>query len=155
MSLGPIMPGRIPNSLIGDRLNANIQTQTRILTQLQEQLSSGQQFQIPGESPSAALRTITLQKSLERKSQMQVNIQTDSSLLAASESALTTISDALNRARTLVFAGIGDSSSSEEKQAMALEAGSLLQQAINVGNTKFRNRFLFGGSQTNAQGHLL
>lgn len=150
MSLGPILSGRIPNGMIGTRLNANIQEQTRILAQLQEQLSSGVRFQIPSENPAAAIRTLTLQKTLEQQSQSKVNIQTDQSLLAASDAGLSTISDALNQAKALIVSGIGDSSTTSEREAMALEAGSLLKQVTNAGNTEFRGRFLFAGTQNSS-----
>lgn len=148
MSLGPILPGRIPNGMIGSRLNANIQDQTRIMAALQQQLSTGVKFQLPSESSSAAIRTLTLQKSLEQQEQNQVNIQTDQSLLAASDTSLSSISDALNKAKSLIIAGVGDTAFESEREALALEAGSLLREVMNAGNSSFRGRFLFAGTQT-------
>ncbi|QDU43073.1 flagellar hook-associated protein FlgL [Symmachiella dynata] len=134
--------------MVASRLNSNIQEQTRMLAQLQEQISSGVQFQFASESPAAAIRTITLQKTLELQAQNQTNVQTSSSLLAASDQGLATVSDALNQAKALIVAGIGDSSTQAERDAMALEASSLKTQVLNAANTQFRGRFLFGGTQT-------
>ncbi len=148
MSLGPILSGRIPNGMVASRLNSNIQEQTRMLAQLQEQISSGVRFQFASESPAAAVRTITLQKTLELQAQNQTNVQTSSSLLSASDQGLVTVSDALNQAKALIVAGIGDSSTQSERDAMALEASSLKTQVLNAANTQFRGRFLFGGTAT-------
>ena len=148
MSLGPILSGRIPNGMIGSRINANLQQQTRMLAQLQDQLASGVKFQIASENPAAAVRTITLQKTLELQAQNQTNIQTASSLLSASDASMASVSDALNRAKALIVAGIGDSTSQAEKDAMALEAAALKKQVLNAANSEFRGRFLFGGTET-------
>ena len=148
MGLGPILPGRFPASLAGDRLSQLIASDRRALIQLQDQVASGQKFFVPSDDPAAAVRTVVLQKALERKEQLQANVQTDRSLLAASESALANVGDALNQARALTIAGTGDTVSAVEKQALAIEARSLLRQAINAGNTTFRGRYLFGGSQS-------
>ena len=121
-----------------------------MLAQLQEQISSGVRFQIASESPAAAVRTITLQKTLELQAQNQTNVQTSSSLLSASDEALTGVSDALNQAKALIVAGIGDSSTQSERDAMALEAASLKTQVLNAANSQFRGRFLFGGTATDA-----
>ncbi|TWU11600.1 flagellar hook-associated protein FlgL [Symmachiella macrocystis] len=150
MSLGPILSGRIPNGMVASRLNSNIQEQTRMLAQLQEQISSGVRFQFASESPAAAVRTITLQKTLELQAQNQTNVQTSSSLLSASDQGLVTVSDALNQAKGLIVAGIGDSSTQSERDAMALEAASLKTQVLNAANTQFRGRFLFGGTATDS-----
>ncbi len=148
MSIGPILPGRLPPSLLASRLQQHIANNTRDLTRLQEQISSGQQFFLPSESPVQAVRTIVLQKTLERQEQLKSNLGTDRSLLSVSETALAGVGDALNQAKSFAIAGTGDSISSSEKEALAVEVGSLMQSVLNTANTEFRGRQLFGGSQS-------
>lgn len=148
MSIGPILPGRIPPTLVADRLRQNLQRGNRLLVQFQDQLATGQKFFLPSDSPSAALRSILLQRTIERQEQLQSNVQADRSFLVASESALASVSDALNQAKSALLSGIGDSVSQTEKEALAQEVGSLVQQVINAGNTRFRGRYLFGGSES-------
>lgn len=148
MALGPILPGRLPGTLLARRLQSNLQQAQRLLTHLQEQATTGQKFFIPSESPAAAVRTITLQKALERNAQFQSNVVTDRSFLNATEQALSRVGDALNHAAGLALAGIGDSTTDQEKVALAAEAQALLRDVFNVANTKFRGRYLFGGSQS-------
>jgi len=147
MEIGPLLPGRIPTSLITDRLQSQLQDGHRTQTMLQDQITTGHKFILLSDSPSAAITTIGLQSLIERKSQMATNTQTAASLLSASESALASVADAINKAKQLASAGIGDSSSPEEKTALALEAQSLIRQVVNAANTTFRGRYLFGGSQ--------
>jgi len=148
MSIGPILPGRLPSSLISDRLSANLQRASRTLQQLQDQAATGQKFFIPSEAPAAAARTIFLQTTAERKEQFRANLQTDQSLLSASETALAPVSDILNRAKSLLIAGTGNTTTSVEKRAMAEEVDGLIQTALQSANTTFRGRFLFGGSES-------
>lgn len=147
MTLGPLLPGRLPNSLAGTRLQQNLALDTRLLLQLQEQISSGKRYTLPSDAPAATSQTINLQKILERNTQLQANVATDRSFLAASEAALASVGDALNQAQTLVVAGLGTSTSSTEKLALADEAQALLASVFNAANTSFRGRYLFGGSQ--------
>lgn len=145
-SLGPILPGRIPSSLVTSRITASMAANQQTLARLQDQVGTGQRIFIPSEDPAAANRTILLQALRERKTQFLRNVETDVSLLSSTEASLASVSDVLNAAKQLAVAGIGDSSSNEERQALAVEVQSLVRQVINVGNASFRGRFLFGGS---------
>ncbi|HCS51888.1 MAG TPA: hypothetical protein DIW81_09890, partial [Planctomycetaceae bacterium] len=75
MSLGPIQTGRIPSSLIYNRSLQNLDSSTRAFLQLQDRISSGQQFQTIGENPAAALKTILLQQTQERNQQVSDNVE--------------------------------------------------------------------------------
>lgn len=147
MELGPLLPGRIPGTLVADRLRKNIASGQRELVRYQEQVATGKRYFLPSEDPSSAVRSISLMKMLDRKGQMLTNINADKATLSVTESALATVSDGLNKAKQLITAGIGDSVSAIERQGLATEAGSVLRQLVNAGNTQFRGRYLFAGSE--------
>lgn len=148
MSIGPLLSGRIPVSLFSDQTRGYIQQSSSAMLKLQAQIGSQQKFQLFSDAPSAALRTLELQKLLERKTQSSANVKTSTSLLSASESSLSSIADALNSAKGLTVAGIGNSVSPAEREALAIEANSLIRQVLTTGNTQFRDRFLFGGQSS-------
>ena len=148
MSIGPILPGRVPVSLTAAKLQQSLAFSNSILSRIQDQVSTGQKFFLPSDAPAAAVRTILLQRTVERKAQMQANINTDRSLLSAAESALATAGDALGRAKTLALSGVGDTASDAERAAMAAEVDSLMRSVLSASNTQFRGRYLFGGSET-------
>ena len=81
MSIGPIFPGRLPNSFSLRRLNQQIQNVQVELQRIQDQLTTGQQYLVPSEDPSSALNAIVLQTRLERQQQFKANVATDRSLL--------------------------------------------------------------------------
>ena len=150
MSISPVFPGRLPNSFSFGRLNQQIQSGRVELQRIQDQLTTGQQFITPSEDPSSALNTIVLQARLERQQQFKANVQTDRSLLAATENALSSVSDTINTAKSVLLRGVGATATDAERQGLAVEIGGLVQQVLNTANTKFRGRFLFAGTETDS-----
>jgi len=150
MSVGSILPGRLPISLLARRQTQSMEAGARALAELQQQIASGQQFSLPSDAPSAAIKSVLLQKAIERTAQTKKNLQTDRSFLAASESALSNVSESLNQAKSFVLAGIGNTLSSSDKQALAVEVAAIRDGVLRAANTQFRGRYLFGGSQSQA-----
>ncbi|WP_459556070.1 flagellin N-terminal helical domain-containing protein [Lacunimicrobium album] len=146
MSIGPLLPGRIPSSLKLSRSQSQLTQQNYTLQKLSEQITTGNKFQLPSESPAEAIKTIILQKSLEKNSQLQANIQASDGFLSATENALNSLGDVFNRAKSLLLAGTGDNATTAEKQEMAEEVSSLIKQALNFANTEYNDRYLFAGS---------
>jgi len=148
MAIGPILPGRLPNALAAGRLAKNVEANKFALQELEDQITTGHQFQTIGQSPAKALRTVILQKTLERKQQFVANVQTDRSLLNATEDALTSVGDSLNTAKALLLQGLSSGANDTEREALANEVSSIIQSITTAGNSKFRGRFLFGGSES-------
>jgi flagellar hook-associated protein 3 FlgL len=148
MSIGPILPGRIPGSLTSSRLRQNLERTNLLLARLRDQVATGQKFFLPSESPAAAARTISLQKTIERQLQLQTNVNTDRSLLSSTESILADVTNFLNQGKSFLLAGVGDSVSPAERESMAIETAALIRGVVNAANSSFRGRYLFGGSQS-------
>lgn len=148
MSIGPILPGRLPSTMLSERLKVSLNDNALELAKLQQQAATGQKFTLASESPGAALRTIIMQSSFERQQQYQTNVNTSTSLLTASEAALLGVGDALNSAKSLSLTGVGNTVTDAERLALADEIASLRTQVKNIGNTQFRGQYLFSGSQT-------
>lgn len=148
MSLGPILSGRLPNSLAISRSTQSLQSQNIYLQQLQDQLSTGQRFQLPGEEPAHAIRTVVLQSVIERNEQINVNTQQNQSFLSATDSALNSIGDIFDQAKGIILSGVGDSVTDAERDQLATEVGTLIDNALNTANTKHSGRYIFAGTDT-------
>lgn len=146
MDIGPLLPGRVPNSLVGSRLTSTLLTNQSILQKLQDQVSTGKKFLLPSESPSTALQVITLQGLIERKDQSLANIQTSRGLLSLSDQSLTSVSEALNRAKGIVLQASDTQLNSSEQESLATELDSLIRQIVTAGNSQYGGRVLFGGT---------
>jgi flagellar hook-associated protein 3 FlgL len=146
MDIGPLLPGRMPNSLVVQRLQAQMQDSQVAMGLLEQQISTGQKFQLPSEDPIGAAQALQLQSLLAQNTQLDANVQTSTSLLNSTDSTMADVTNALNMAKGLAMSGIGDSSSPQQKAAMALQVQGLIQQVVNSGNTTFQGRNILGGS---------
>ena len=153
--LVPIPTSRISDYFARQRLVQQFQNDQLELFQLQDQISTGQRIILPSDDPSAALRAITLQRLLERKDQLQINVQTGQSFLAATDSALADIATTLGDLRGLVLGVAGTTNSQLQRDAAVDEINRALEQLVQTGNSKFRGRYLFAGSETSTQPYLL
>lgn len=150
MTIGSITPGRVPNSFSFGRANQQIRSGQIELQRLQDQLTTGQQYLVPSEDPSSALNAIVLQTQLERQQQFKSNVETDRSLIGATENALSSVSNAVNSAKSLVLQGFGSTVTDDERRGLATEVSGIIDQVLNTANTKFRGRFLFAGTETDS-----
>lgn len=147
MTIGPILPGRIPDSFSVMRTQRNLDTSSRELNTLQQQLATGQRYFYGSEALSDSIKTVQHQSLAERKTQAFQNTETGLSILGTADGALSEISTVLNSAKSLSLASIGDSATPAEREQFVLELNSLIDSAINSANREFRGRKLFSGTQ--------
>ena len=81
MDIGPLLPGRMPNSLLSQRLLAQMQDGQFAMSKLEEQIASGQKFQIPSDDPTDASQAIQLTSLLAQNTQLSANVQASTALL--------------------------------------------------------------------------
>ncbi len=139
---------RVSDSFIRSRLLAQLSYQQQDLFSLEQSISTGKRYGLPSQEPSAALRTISLQSLMEQKTQTKTNLTTNQSFLAASDSAISSVSSVLNDVRGAALSVADTVSSSDAKQAVAQQVDEAISQLIKTGNTQFRGRYLFSGSDT-------
>jgi flagellin-like hook-associated protein FlgL len=147
-SISSIPTTRVSDLLIRQRLLAQMGADQTDMVRLQTQISTGHRFALPSEDAPAALRVMSLQKLLEQKSQVQVNLKTNQSYLSASDAALAAVSDILASARGTALGVVGTTSTDVQRSAVIEEVDQAIQQLVNTGNQQFRGRYLFAGSRT-------
>lgn len=139
---------RISDSYGRSQLLAQIQSNQAQLVKLQTQISTGQKYALPSDDPNAALRGIALQTILARNGQVQTNIDTTNSYLNATDSALSSISDALNQALSQALQATGSTVSDSQRAIAAQSVSQILNQVLASANQTFNGRSLFAGSST-------
>lgn len=150
-ALLPIPNTRVSGLLTRQRLLQQAQNDQLDLFRLQNQISTGRRINLPSEDAPAALRAVTLQRLLERKTQIGTNIATGQSFLAATDSSLNEIARLLGDIRGEAL-GVADTvSTDEQRDAVAAQVSRAIEQLVQVGNRQFRGRYLFAGSQTNVR----
>lgn len=144
----PIPTTRITGLYSRQRLTQQLQSDQLALFRLQDQVSTGQRIILPSDDATSALRAIALQRLIERKGQLESNIATGQSFLGATDTALSTVSERLNEVKAATLEVVGTVTTQEERNAAIARINAALESLVAVGNTQFRGRYLFAGTQT-------
>ncbi len=147
-AISPIPSSRVSDQLIRSRMLAQLQAEQQNLFRVQTQVSTGRRISVPSEDAPAALRAISLQRLIERKTQVSANLSTNLSYLSATDSALHSVSGILSGLRGAALGVAGTDSSDSQRAAVAVEVERAIEQLIDTGNQRFRGRYLFAGTRT-------
>lgn len=131
-----------PDTLV-DQLSQLAVRQNR----LQSQAATGQRIQLPEDDPTAMRRVIDLQNESKNLGQYQRNISTLKEYAGASFMAIKSLEKICDRAGEIATLA-DDTKSPEELRIYAIEINQLLEQSVQLANTKHRGDYLFGGTQT-------
>lgn len=138
---------RVPTNQTSSSVIAQIQRAGVRQAQLQMQVSTGQRLRSIDEDPAAAGRVIAMQA--ERARIMQFNRNADRALEVsqASFAGLKALQQVSERAGEIVTLGSGISSP-DALRAYAAEVNQLIEQAVQAGNSRLRDDYLFAGTAT-------
>jgi flagellin-like hook-associated protein FlgL len=144
----PIPTTRVGDFFVRQRLMQQVQADQLALFRLQNQVSTGQRLHLPSDDAPAALRAINLQRLLDRKGQVQTNIQASNVYLASAESRLTQVSTELSNLRGAVLSVAGTLSTDIERQAAIQQLDRTRQFLVDTANSQAQGRYLFSGSRS-------
>jgi len=139
---------RVSDLFVRERLLTQVAKDQLALFKTQTQLSTGRRILTPSEEPVTSMRVISLQRLLERKTQVKTNLSTNQSFMSATDTAISSISSMMAEVRASALGVIGTTASDEQRQAAAMLVQQALQQLVDAGNQNFRGRYLFAGSLT-------
>jgi flagellar hook-associated protein 3 FlgL len=125
------------------------------LNKLQDQLSSGKSITRPSDDPYGASRAMSLSGELEGNQQQQRNVGDGTGWLNTSDTALSQISDAMQRARELLVQGASDTASPQARAAAADEIDQLTESIKQEANVQYSGRYIFSGTATGTAPYAL
>lgn len=131
-----------PDTLLG-RLQSLGSEQNKALTQL----STGQRISAPSDDAPAMQRILNLRTEKKQNQQFHRNATDGLERSKVTFSTLEQLKDLLVRSSELA-ANLSGASSDQEYKAKAAEIDQLIQQGVNLGNTKLRGSYLFSGEST-------
>lgn len=136
---------RIASATVSANTIRQIQRLSEQQAKLQEQVSTGQRLTDPSDDPAAMSRVLNLEH--ERRSLTQFSRNADRALQIsqASYTGLQQLKKISDRATEIGTLGTG-STSADARQAYAVELDQLIEQAVQLGNTRFRNDYIFAGT---------
>lgn len=140
---------RITQRLMVERSLASLQTGMTRLARSQEQLSSGRIINRPSDSPTGTNDAMRLRAQLAADTQYSRNASDGLSYLGRTDNTLSTMVDAVRRARELVVRGASTGSNGPDaRAALATELKQIRESLISLANTEHMGRPLFGGTGT-------
>ena len=140
---------RIPTNSLSDTIIRQIQQLGSQQARLQTQVATGQRIFQPEDDPSAMGRVLGLESEQREIAQYVRNADRAMELSQASFSGLQQLKRVSDRATEIGTLGTG-AISSAAAQAYASEVDQLIEQALQLSNSKFRNDFLYAGTAVNA-----
>jgi len=145
----PIPTTRVGSYFIRQRLVNQVQTDQLDLFRLQTQVSTGKRIFRPSDDAPAALRAITLQRTIQRKEQSERNLAGSRSVLEVADTALNSVGGILREVRSSALEVTSNLTSQESRQAAISQIEAAIASLVNSGNSNYNGRYLFAGSRTN------
>jgi flagellar hook-associated protein 3 FlgL len=125
------------------------------LTQLQREISSGKRITRPSDDPFGTGRTLQLSGELEGFKQYQANVQDGIGWVTATETALSRITDTVQRARELLVQGGNDSNGQIAREGIAAEIEALTEAVKQEADVTYDGRYIFAGTATETRPYEL
>lgn len=125
-----------------------IQGNLQRLVKAQDQAATGKRFQKGSEDPAATADVLRADSTLASYTQFARN--TDLAIARASEEdrVLNSVQLITERARELAAGQIGSPANAATRLIVKAEVDQLITSAISLGNTKFKDGYLFGSSRS-------
>jgi flagellar hook-associated protein 3 FlgL len=125
----------------------NLQNNVKRIGDTQERLSSGKIISKASDDPGGAVTSLQLRSGLSAQKQYSRNADDGIGWLGLADATLTTISERVNRARDLTIQGMSTGTGSpESRAAIAAEIDGIREALVDLSNTKYLDRPLFGGT---------
>jgi flagellar hook-associated protein 3 FlgL len=139
---------RITNNMRQAQVLRNLQSNLTALARAQAQVASGKRFTRSSEDPVGASRVMRSEQALRGLTQYRRNTTAVRARVDAQEAVLSQLTDLLTRAKELAVTQASDTASAATRADTAVEVDALIQQVIQLGNTRVGDEHIFGGHQT-------
>ena len=145
------MSTRITNMMVSRSVLSDLNEVSQRLSKTQQRMSSGKQITRASDDPYGASRALTLRGDVAASQQYQRNVGEATAWQDVTDSALSTITDAMHRARELAIQGASDSAGPTARTAAAAEVDQLIESVKQAANAAYGGRFVFSGTATNTR----
>ena len=136
---------RVASNTLQDTIVRQIQTLGGQTSKLQTQVATGQRIDSADDDPAAAGRVLSQQSELRRVEQYSLNATRAIEITQASFSALSSLKDVSDRATEIATLGRSPAGP-EALKAYATEVNQMIEQLLQVGNSRLGNDYLFAGT---------
>ncbi len=149
MTIQGLQPARVSTLQASNAALQSIDSAQLQMLQVENEISTGKQLNVPSDNPGAAAVVVQLQQTLNVQQTYSSNITQATSQLGETDNALGSLTDLLQKAQTLASQDVNTGISASERKQDANTVQSLYNQALSLANSQFNGIYLFGGDQQN------
>src|SRR4051812_25384129 len=140
---------RVTDKMSYTQVTSNLQKNRTEMSDLQNQAATQKRVTKPSDDPIASAKVLGVRSDERGSRQFVKNIDQARSFLEATDESLSEMSEILMRAKELAIQQANDAGSSHEtRRVVAEEIKQIYAQAVQIGNRKLGERYIFGGTQT-------
>lgn len=136
---------RVTQNMLGKQSYAGLQVSMNRVAKAQEQLTTGRLINRPSDNPTGATTAMRIRTDLADKLQFVRNADDAQGWLDQIDTALSTVTDQVRRARELAMTANSGIAGPESREAVAVEIDQIRQGLISAANTTYLDRPVFGG----------
>lgn len=142
------MTFRVTQNMLNNVVMGNLNRNLSKLMDIQSKLSSGKRLNVPSDDPVGAASAIRLRARLSETQQLLRNIEQGSTQLQSTDNVLNDMNNILMRAQELAIGQANVTADADTRSAVSKEIGALIEQFVNLLNTKIGDRYIFAGHRT-------
>lgn len=146
---------RITQNMVSARVLTDLQNVSNQLSQTQEKLSSGKELTKPSDDPFAVSQALSLSNDLEGTQQFERTVQDATGWASQTETALSSINSAAQRARTLLVQAGNDTNSTTDRSDIADEIDQLIETIKGDANVQYNGQYVLSGASTGSAPYVL
>jgi len=146
---------RITSNLQNNQILSSIVTGQTDLATLQQQVNSGQKINAGSDNPSAVSTILNASATLNKIEMYEDNIYYLNAEGNLTDSTLGSVSDAIQRIKTLTIEAANATNNSSSLDAIKSEVEELKKQIVSLANTKYQDNYIFSGNKTSTETYTI
>ncbi|MGD0622025.1 MAG: flagellar hook-associated protein FlgL [Thermacetogeniaceae bacterium] len=139
---------RITQSMMANNVLNNLSNDLQSMQTAENQLSTGLAVTKPSDNPLATSQIMSLNTSISMQGMYYSNMQSASSFLSTTDSALTDTVSSLQQVQSLVTEGANGTENSTDLQTLGGQVNQIISELVQTGNAINGSQYVFGGTQT-------
>lgn len=142
---------RITNKVLSNNMLKNMFHTMKAMDKYQTMGHTGRKINRPSDNPSGNITTLRMRTKLAQNEQFKSNASNVSAWLDTTEDALISMGSIMHRVRELANKGATGTNDDGAFNALADEVDQLLDEMKVLANTKYSDRYIFGGTNTSRE----
>jgi flagellar hook-associated protein 3 FlgL len=140
---------RVTDKMAFNQTTQNLAKNRTDMNDLQNQAATQKRINKPSDDPTASARVLANRTEERGSKQFVKNINVARSFLEATDQSLSELTESLVRAKELAIQQANDAGgSAETRRTVAAEIAQIYAQAVQIGNRKLGERYIFAGYHT-------